>query len=45
MAKYISSELYKEYSALIPTKFPRKSTPYELWNLVADNFKVEETEI
>lgn len=45
MAKYISSELYKKYSALIPTKIPRKSTPYELWNLVADNFNVEETEI
>jgi hypothetical protein len=45
MAKYISSELYKKYSTIIPTKFPRKSTPYELWDLVADNFKVEETEI
>lgn len=45
MAKYISSELYKKYSALIPFEFKRKSTPYELWDLVADNFKVEETEI
>lgn len=45
MAKYISSELYKKYSTLIPIEFPRKSTPYELWNLVADNFKIEDTEI
>ena len=44
MAKYISSELYKKYSALFPTEFPRKSTPSELWNLVSDNFLDEEAE-
>lgn len=45
MAKYISSELYKKYSALIPIEFPRKSTPFELWNLVSDSFLDEEAEL
>lgn len=38
MAKYITADLYKKYSAIIPIEFERKITVFELWNLVADHF-------
>lgn len=40
MAKYITAELHKKFSKLIP-ELPRKTTLTELWNAVYDKYEIE----